>query len=333
MKRMLLIAAVAVLTSCSAQSRLNSMKESMDKVNRANALKIPKARANRIAEDVKYLSSDDLMGRDTGTKGINLAAYHIQEKFEEARIEPFYDSYRDGFKVEEKDAYNVLGSLTGSDRDLQKEIVIIGAHYDHIGMMQAVAGDSIANGANDNATGTASVLEIARLMKQMDFNRRTVVFALFSAEEKGLLGSKHLAKRMKKEGFDVVAVLNFEMTGTPMIDQPYAAYLTGYDMSNMGDVFNSKSLDGKATGKLEKAAEFNLFKRSDNYPFFQEFNVPAQTFSTFDFTNFDHYHKVGDEFSQVDTDHMAQVVNTLMPGVFEVVNGERLALKEIPTDE
>jgi hypothetical protein len=322
----------SILVACGSQNKqLNTMDKAISNVNKNTEIRMPKASAVQIALDVEYLASDDLEGRDTGSEGIEKAAIYISERFEEMGIKPYKGSYMDHFTAQDKEAFNVVGVFPGSDKDLINEVIVVGAHYDHIGFQQAVAGDSIANGANDNATGTASVLAIANNFKKLDFNRRTVVFALFSAEEKGLLGSKHLAKRMKKEGMNVVAMLNFEMTGTPMVDRPYVAYLTGHDTSNMAAVFNKENNERLVTGKLDQAAKFNLFMRSDNYPFFEEFNVPSQTFSTFDFTNFDHYHKVGDETSQVNTTHMAQVVDAVMPGIFKVVNGERLKLTPQPT--
>lgn len=328
-KIVFLVITVSLIIACGSQR--NAAVEKMEKtVATAQQLKkqinIPKSSAVQLATDVSYLASDDLKGRDTGSKGIATAATYIQNRFIDLDIAPYQGDYMDNFKARDTDAFNVVGMLPGTDGELSKEIIVIGAHYDHIGIMQAVAGDSIANGANDNATGTAAVLEIASHLKKLDFNRRTVVFALFSAEEKGLLGSKHLAKRMKANGDNVVAVLNFEMIGTPMVDRPYLAYLTGHDGSNMAQVFNGANDAFTVTGKLDEAAKFGLFKRSDNYPFFTEFKVPAQTFCTFDFTNFDHYHKVGDEMSEVNAQHMAQVVDALMPGILEVINGERLKL-------
>ena len=93
---------------------------------------------------------------------------------------------------------------------------------------------------------------------------------------------------MKANGENVVAMINFEMTGTPMVDKEAITYLTGYDTSNMGDILNKENDKRKVTAKLDAAAQMNLFRRSDNYPFYEEFKIPAQTICTFDFTNFDH---------------------------------------------
>jgi Zn-dependent M28 family amino/carboxypeptidase len=298
----------------------------VDTVSQLSEVKIPQASPVQLALDVEFLASDELEGRDTPSQGIEKAALYLEERFTKIGIASYYKNYRDKFQVNGKNAYNIVAMSPGTDQELKDEVVVIGAHYDHIGLLTAVAGDSIANGANDNATGTATVLSIAQTLKMLDFNRRTVVFALFSAEEKGLLGSKNLANRMKKDGVNVVAMLNFEMTGVPMKNRDYITYLTGYDTSNMASVFNEANKSRMATGKLDQAAQFNLFKRSDNYPFYQEFNVPSQTFCTFDFTNFDHYHKVGDDISHIDAVHMAQVVDALMPGIFKVINEEQLKL-------
>ncbi len=326
MKEVTFIVLILFLASCNTTKKIKDADRLADKMRQVAQLQFPTSSSIQLAQDVAYLASDDLNGRETGSDGIEKAAVFIENRFEQLGIQPFYDGYRDNFGAKGVIGSNILGMLPGSDGKLKKEVVIIGAHYDHIGLIQAVAGDSIANGANDNATGTATVLAIAKVMKEFDFNRRTVVFALFSAEEKGLLGSTHLAKRMQGEGINVVAMINFEMTGTPMVDRPYIAYLTGYDLSNMGEIFNTSNSKRVVTGELAKAAEFNLFKRSDNFPFYEVYGVPSQTFSTFDFTNFDHYHKVGDELDKIDARHMADVVDAVVPGIINIANKNDLKL-------
>jgi hypothetical protein len=332
MKRLILLISLIAVASCGTTQRIKQMDQATKDV-KEQRVKLPTSNPTQLAIDVQYLASDELNGRETGTEGIQKAATYIADRFEAMGIEPYKGDYLQSFTAGEITGNNVVGVLPGSDKEKMKETIVIGAHYDHIGIIQAVAGDSIANGANDNATGTASVLALAQMFKTLDFNRRKVVFALFSAEEKGLVGSRQLAAQMKADGENVVAMVNFEMTGTPMTDKPYIAYLTGYDTSNMGEIFNRENKNRQVTGKLAQAAEFNLFKRSDNYGFYEQFKVPAQTFSTFDFTNFDHYHKVGDEISGVNAQHMAQVVDAIMPGLFYVVNYDGLQLNPVSSDE
>ncbi|KPM32576.1 Peptidase M28 [Croceitalea dokdonensis DOKDO 023] len=274
--------------------------------------------AEDIGEIMNFLASDALQGRDSGSEGIEMAAQFIEEKFKVQGVMPYFDSYRDTLSNFTKPAYNVVGVVPGTDADLKDELILIGAHYDHIGMIQEVNGDAIANGANDNASGTATVMEFARYFAANP-TKRSLVFALFSAEEKGLLGSKHLAKKMKDLNVPLYAMLNFEMTGVPLEGKDYEVYITGYDNSNLAQVSN-RYAKANLVGFLPTAKEFNLFQRSDNYPFHQEYGVPAHTFCTFDFTNFDHYHKVGDEVDVVDFAHMAQMVNKMIPVLEGIAN-------------
>lgn len=275
--------------------------------------------AKEIGSIMEFLASDELKGRDSGSDGIEMAAQFIEKRFVEQGLKPYFETYRDTLSNFKKPAYNVLGMLEGSDPVLKNEFIVIGAHYDHIGTIKPEAGDFIANGANDNASGTTSVLEFARYFAKNKTNKRTLIFALFSAEEKGLLGSKHLAKKMKEKELNLYTMLNFEMTGVPLKGKDYEVYITGYEMSNLAEVSNEMA-GGNLVGFLPTAKEYNLYQRSDNYPFHQEFGVPSHTFCTFDFTNFDHYHKVGDEADIMDYYHMAGMVNKLIPVLEGIAN-------------
>lgn len=319
MKNIFLLLVLVSISACVSKSQVNPLQNATSGLT-SSSIAIPPASPEKLLADVSFLASDKLQGRETGTDGIAQAAEYLKQRLEDLGVKPYQGAYLDAFEAGKVTGYNVLGVLPGSDDKLKYEIVVIGAHYDHIGIIKPVANDSIANGANDNATGVATVLAIAETLKKIDFTRRTVVIAFFSAEEKGLLGSKHLAAKMKTENKNVVAMINYEMTGVPMSTQPFLTYLTGYDTSNMGEVFNQAFNKRLVTGKLEQAAKFNLYQRSDNYPFAQEFGIPAQTFSTFDFTNFNHYHKPGDQASLVDAKNMAAVVDATMPGLVNIIN-------------
>jgi Zn-dependent M28 family amino/carboxypeptidase len=275
--------------------------------------------ATVIGDHMNFLASDALKGRDTGSEGIDLAASFIIDILEENGIASYYKTYQDTLSNYKSPAYNIVGVLEGNDPSLKKEVILVGAHYDHIGVRTAQNGDSIANGANDNASGTATVIELARYFAKARNNKRTMLFAFFSAEEKGLIGSAHLAKRMKEEGVDLYAVLNFEMTGLPMAEKEYLVYATGFNKSNIGVVSNGYTKEN-IVGFLPTAEGYNLFQRSDNYPFYEVFKIPAHTFLTFDFTNFDHYHKVGDEADIMNFSHMATVVNKMIPIVQGITN-------------
>ncbi len=280
----------------------------------------------RVRGIMNYLASDDLKGRDSGSEGIEKAAEFIEVIFYQNGLNPYFQYFRDTLDNFQKPAYNIVGVIKGTDKKLQNEYIIIGAHYDHIGIINAENGDAIANGANDNASGTTTVLELARYFGAARSNKRSLIFALFSAEEKGLLGSNHLASKLKEEGLNLYLMLNFEMTGVPMKAKDYMMYVTGYDKSNLAEKSNEYA-NKNLVGYLPAAREMGLFQRSDNYPFHNVFNVPSQTFATFDFTNFDYYHRVGDEVDQMNFEHMARVINNLIPVLEGISNSPEQEIK------
>jgi len=266
--------------------------------------------ASEVKETVAFLASNDLLGRDTGSEGIEEAATYLEKQFKSFGLKPYFETYRDNFKVADSDAFNVVGYIEGSDAKLKDEFIIVGAHYDHIGYSNVVENDSIANGANDNAAGTAGVVALAKYFANAKTNKRSVMFVLFSAEEKGLLGSKHLSKKLKAENFNLYNMFNIEMIGLPMKDKNYKAYLTGHKTSNMSDKFNEYLADSNFIGLYEMAETYQLFKRSDNYPFYLDFKVPSQTLSTSD--DYIYYHQSGDEIDKLDYEHMANITNKLI---------------------
>ncbi len=275
--------------------------------------------SQRMARAMNYLASDAQAGRDTGSRGIERAALFLEDQLRVNQVGPYFETYRDTLSNMAGTAYNIVGLVEGKDPILKNEYILIGAHYDHIGIVPAQSMDSIANGANDNASGTTVVLELARYFGRERTNGRSLIFVLFSAEEKGLLGSRHLAKKLQEQQLPLYLMLNFEMTGVPLANKGYMAYVTGYEKSNLADICNRYAGEN-LIGFLPTAEEYGLFQRSDNYPFHLEFNVPSQTFCTFDFTNFDHYHKVGDEVSLMDMEHMAVLVNKLIPVIEGIAN-------------
>jgi Zn-dependent M28 family amino/carboxypeptidase len=282
--------------------------------------------AERVGDMMNYLASNDLKGREAGSEGIEMAAVYIENYFKSYGLTPYFESYRDTLSNFNKPAYNIVGMIEGNDPELKDEFILIGAHYDHIGAVKPENGDAIANGANDNASGTITVLEMARYFGTQKTNKRSLIFALFSAEEKGLLGSKHLAKKLKEQGLNLYTMLNFEMTGVPMQDKDYLMYITGYEMSNLAEVSNEYAGEN-LVGFLPTAKEFNLYQRSDNYPFHEEFGVPSHTFCTFDFTNFAFYHKPGDEAALMDFKHMSTVVNKSIPVIEKIANAASQEIK------
>ena len=313
MKNILLFLVPVFIFSC--KSNKDVALENPSPIN-----KLYEVQQQDVSKTLEFLTSDELEGREPGSKSMEKAVVFLENVFKENGVKPYFISYRDTLSNFDKTAYNVVGFIEGNDPKLKNEFVVIGAHYDHIGIDEKALGDKINNGANDNASGTTAVTEVIKYFAKFKNNKRSILFAFFSAEEKGLLGSKHLAKKLKEKNFNIYTMLNFEMIGVPM-KRDYTAYITGYGKSNMASKFNEYA--GKnLIGFVQAELTYRLFMASDNYPFFTEFNVPAQTVCTFDFENFQYYHKPEDEFELMDTAHMTSFINDMFPVINKMTNSE-----------
>ena len=199
---------------------------------------------------------------------------------------------------------NVVGVIRGSDPVLKSEYVLVDAHYDHLGIGKPVNGDSIYNGADDDASGVTAVLEIARQIMSGPKPKRTIVFAAMMGEEVGLLGTNwyiaHPAIPLEK----MAANLEIEMIGRPdsLAGGVGRAWLTGYERSNMGDQLAANGIPIVP----DKRPDQHFFERSDNIAF-ARLGIPAHTLSSFNLHA--DYHHVTDDITHVDFAHMAGVVN------------------------
>jgi Zn-dependent M28 family amino/carboxypeptidase len=207
---------------------------------------------------------------------------------------------------------NVAGVLPGSDPTLAGTYVLITAHYDHLGKKPEGEGDLIYNGANDDASGVATVIEIASaLAAAKPAPRRSVLFMTYFGEEKGLLGSRYYGRHPLVPLNKTVADLNLEHLGRTDGDtgkQVGTATMTGFGYTDITTAFE---MAGKATGVKIYNPDNNsedYFARSDNQSLADQ-GVPATTILTvFEFPD---YHKVGDEWDKLDYNNLARVDRTI----------------------
>jgi Peptidase family M28 len=203
---------------------------------------------------------------------------------------------------------NVIGILRGSDPDLKDTAVFVTAHYDHLGMNPDGPGDHIFNGANDDGSGTVSVIEIARALSGLKQRpRRSIVFMTFFGEEEGLVGSNYYVHHPTWPLKKTIADVNLEQVGrTDSSEGPQIsnASVTGFDYSGVTEYLQEA---GKMTGiKVYKHPRNDgaYFAASDNLSFAQA-GVPAHSLCVaFDFSD---YHAVGDEWQKIDYSNMAKV--------------------------
>jgi len=286
-----------------------------------------KVEEKSVAETLKKLTSDAFEGREAGTAGINKAGAYLEQLLVQYNVKPYFQSYRDTLSNFKETTFNIVGVIEGNNPVLKNEYIILGAHYDHIGISKddGVNGDKINNGANDDASGVTAVAEIAKYFGENKTNKRSIIIAFFSAEEVGLLGSEHLSEKLKKKNLNLYSMLNFEMIGVPMTAD-YTAYITGFSKSNMATKLNDYA-GRKLVGYFPMEFQYQLFMRSDNYPFFKQFNVPSQTVCTFDFENYPYYHHVDDEFELMDTKHMTSFIQDFLPVVEQMANSSTKEIK------
>jgi Zn-dependent M28 family amino/carboxypeptidase len=178
-----------------------------------------------------YLASDKLEGRLAGTKGNNEAAAYIKKYFKKYGLKKFNNDYYQPFKIfikpdinkmksDSVSTQNVVGYIEGSDENLKKEYIVIGAHYDHWGWGGKGSGSkkkdtlAIHNGADDNASGVSALLSI---LEEFHHNKtapkRSIIFISFSAEEEGLLGSKYFVNHLPIAKNAVKVMINMDMVG------------------------------------------------------------------------------------------------------------------------
>jgi hypothetical protein len=220
---------------------------------------------------------------------------------------------------------NVVGVLPGRRTD---ELVLFSAHYDHIGFERPIFGDSIANGANDDASGTAAVVALAKYFAARGTPERTLLFAAFTAEEAGGFGSRHYSRQLNPD--QVVAMFNIEMIGKPAAAGPNVAWITGFDRSSFGEIVQRAVAGSGFQFVPDPYVGFRLFSRSDNVTL-ARLGVPAHSISTTPIDTDPDYHKVSDEVETIDQQHLVRTIRAIARGAEPIVSGAATPTRVDPT--
>jgi Zn-dependent M28 family amino/carboxypeptidase len=222
---------------------------------------------------------------------------------------------------------NVVGILPGKSK--KEEYVIFSGHYDHIGIGRPVNGDSIYNGANDDAAGTTAVIMLAKYFSELKNNERTLVFAAFTAEEIGGYGSRYFSQKFDPN--KVMAMFNIEMIGTESKWGKNSAFITGYEKTDMGAMLQ-KNLEGTGfTFYPDPYIQEDLFYRSDNATL-ARLGVPAHTISTAKMDAEPHYHKPSDHVETLDMANMAKIIKSIALSSRGIVAGKETPTRVKPED-
>jgi len=286
--------------------------------------------SGEVREIIGALAADSMEGRRTATPGSARAARFLAGRMRSYGLEPAGDSsyfqrvpyevirgpqgqtlrlpaanVADSTVLGRVFDYNLIGLIRGTDSVMRDEAVVIGAHFDHLGIGKPVGGDSIYNGADDDASGVAAVLAAAGALAKAP-PRRTVILLLTSGEEFGVLGTQWYADHPVVPLSRTVAGLQVEMVGRPdsLAGGPGRLWLTGYERSTMGEAFST-------TGLLvvpDPRPSFRFFERSDNIVFALR-GIPAHTLSSFGLHS--DYHQPSDEVERIDFAHLQQAADVV----------------------
>jgi len=289
--------------------------------------------ANSLRGHLSFIASDLLEGRGTPSRGLNLAAEYIAAQFRRAGLEPAGDDgYFQTAMVTARGAdkpekvRNVIGILRGSDPALKDTYILVTAHYDHLGLRLAADGTTtIYNGANDDGSGTVSVMELAGALASGKVHpKRSIVFMTFYGEERGLLGSRYYGAHPVVPVAKTIADINLEQVGRT--DDTEGARIagvsmTGFDFSDLGPILQAA---GKTVGVEVSKHPRNsdaFFARSDNQAL-ADLGVPAHTLCTA--YVYPDYHAPGDHWDKVDYNNMEKVDRMVALGL--------LILADSPTE-
>ena len=298
-----------------------------------------KTQSDTTVEDFKsrvgYLASDKLGGRSAGSKGDILARDYMVDLFEKSSSSVSIQEFEvitNRRTQETAITYNVIGVLPGNDPVLKDEFVIVGGHYDttpNPPKARRLFFDNINNGADDNASGTAMVLELFEKYASTNSHKRTLVFILFGGEELGLLGSKHYAENPTINLDKVQLMVNLDMIGR--LDEDKNVYLggvpTAYGLDKAIKPFIESSKLNVTSYQHTASGVRSLFSRSDHYNFYKK-DVPSLFFFTGIHKD---YHTPRDEANLVNYEGLKLISDLAEKVIDNAANrNDRFEFRELP---
>jgi len=264
--------------------------------------------SERLKDHVSYLSDTLTDGRGLGTEGKTLSEVYIERQFQEVGLTPWQGSYKHDFRFRTGlvwvNASNYIGVIEGSDPSLKDEYIVVGAHYDHLGYKLVSGKKVFYPGADDNASGVASIIEMARMLQQNKNQlKRSIIIVAFDAEESGLLGAKHFVDEETVPLKDIKAMFSLDMVGM------YSSY-KGIDLTGIKTIKDIHIILDPIVQKhkidINKKSD-NIEQQTDTAPFGTK-GIPAIHV----FTGLKSpYHKPEDVSHLLDYDGMA-VINEFM---------------------
>ncbi len=266
-----------------------------------------------VRGEMSFLASDALRGRGSATHDEFVAATYVVSQFQSFGLEAAQLQFvplRSGATT-----YNAVALLPGSDPALAQQTILLSSHLDHLGVRQTAAGEVIYHGADDDASGTTAVLELARALAALPRHpRRTIVFVCFGSEETGGQGDEYFLDHPPTPLSSIVANLEFEMIGQPdRAIHPGQLWLTGWERTDLGPTL---AIHGAPLVPDPHPAE-HFFRRSDNFDLARR-GIVAQTVSSYGLGF--HYHRPTDDLAHIDFDHLAHAIGWMISPIEWLAN-------------
>ena len=267
----------------------------------------------KLIKHIAYLSADEMKGRKTGTAENEMAREYIIEEMKSSGLNTLYPDFTEEFRFQSRRegktlvGKNVIGFVPGTE---SKKIIVITAHYDHVGVGKVNAeGDSIFNGADDNASGTAALLEMAKYFAQNP-PKHSLLFAALDGEEMGLQGAKALVADFPHDLDQIVLNINMDMISRNEKGELYASGT--YHHPDLKAILEEASQGKKPELKfghdLPGTGSDDWTKSSDHGAFFEK-DIPHIYFGVEDHED---YHKQSDEFKNIDPQFLIEATNLIL---------------------
>ena len=275
--------------------------------------------AAQLLEDVRVLSADAMEGRGVGTKGGAMARAYVERRFEESGLKPLSSSFGQRFELPEggaggrREGVNVVGYVRGAEHP--ERFIVVTAHYDHLGLKNG----QIYNGADDNASGVAVMLQLAAHFGGARRPENSVVFAALDAEELGLVGARALVRQLQAEKRDVRLNINLDMVGHSERGELYVAgaYHTPALRAPLERVAARAPVRLLLGHDRPEQGQGDWTRQSDQYPFHRA-GVPFAYFGVEDHRD---YHQPTDDFETLTTDFFVRAAETVLDALKTLDDG------------
>jgi Zn-dependent M28 family amino/carboxypeptidase len=273
--------------------------------------------SNHVHGEMSFLASDALRGRGSATHDEFVAASYVAAQFQSFGLEAAQVQRvpLDPESASNSATYNAIALLRGSDPKLAAQTILLSSHLDHLGTRSTPAGEVIYHGADDDASGTTAVLELARALASLPRRpRRTILFVCFGSEETGGQGDQYFLAHPPLPLASIVANLEFEMIGRPdpaiRSDQ---LWLTGWERSDLGPALARHG----APLAADPHPLQHFFQRSDNFALARQ-GIIAQTVSSYGLGA--HYHQPSDDLAHIDFAHLTHAIEWMIAPIQWLAN-------------